>query len=325
MTVFFTRAKNINGLILNVLFFFCFFFCSSTTLRFARKKTFEFVSNPSTPSFFIPEGFIVFSMLDNFSGYRQIFKMDINRENLKQLYFTPYDIKDVCISPNGKYVACDFNATFNYHKVLQIYNIELNRIEFYGRNDFFSLRGWDIFSENILMSSGYFASIFNIESQTQHNFTVFGKLQFYKYHNSIALSRFYPEIEKSRVLYFTLSKNDTTLITDIPDNSYMHHFCWKNGMVVGVISPWTKPEIIIYDFVSKKTMRRFPFYLRDYGPKWTNDGNYFSIVGWSEDEWKKKNLSGTNSPSIYIFTKEGNLVIYYCPGEDILGADIHFY
>ena len=277
-------------------------------------------SDITSPSF-LPGGIIIYTKLDQFSGYRQVYKMDLNGGNVEQLSNIPYHVMNVRISPNGNFVSWDFYIGI-HKQALQIYSFNTKSLIFTGTNNIFSLKGWNIDGNEILTSDGYHIKTYNINTCIMHNLMILGEHQFYMFTGSICFTRSAFEDENVKVYYFTPGEADTSLVTVLPHKSYMHHFCWETNNVVSYISGMNDQEIIIYNWEKAETIKRFSFRRRDDGPRWSNDPNYFCVVGWLPDDYIEDNYNII--PYIYIFTRKGDLVTKLQPGEDIISAELYF-
>ena len=277
-------------------------------------------SDITSPSF-LPDGFIAFTKLDQFSGYRQVYKMDLNGENLEQMCFIPYHVWSVRINPDGNSVSWDFNIGIHTRSI-QIYNFNNNSPISILTYRFYYLKGWNNTGDKVLTSDGYNIRIYDINTEIIQSLTVLGEHQFYVNPGSICFTRSAFEDEDVKVYYFTPGEPDTSLVTVLPHKSFKHHFCWETNTVISYIGPHRNQDILIYDWENHEILKRFSFHPRDDGPRWSNDPNYFCVVGWLPEDYYEDNYNII--PYIYIFTRKGDLVTKILSGEDILSAEIYF-
>ena len=278
-------------------------------------------TNPIVPNN-IPEGFVILSMIDPLSGSRQIFKMDTNGKNLYQVLPIPYNINSIRISPNGQNISYNFDPLpydSENLKAIQVLNIESQKIIFSGEEEYYYLEGWDCQGKNVITSNGFNVNIVNIYTKCKYKTNIPGILQSYRYPNTIAVSK--PDITGSvtKVYHFTIGENDTTYLTTLPYASYYNHFSWSHNLVVSVIhKEFAKSDIILYDFKNSKIIKRYEFIIFSRIPKWSNDENYFTIIG------NDPLYTGENEENfIYVYDKKGILSGIYKPGYGIYDADLY--
>lgn len=274
------------------------------------------INNPVNP-FSSEEGFIVCTMYDNESGYRQVFKLDLDGNIIKKITNQRDDVDYVRFNPTGEWVA--FSLHFKQlgwdRKKLGVVNIEsLNESIFDSPSG--RIIGWSPSNDLILTYTQNRVFVTDIKGNIVFSENL-GYPQFYKTNDKlIYITSNYIDYDYSFGIftYSLFSEEDNFLGFFDPFRSYEYYWD-ENKLVYESLN--NELHILNLD-----TSEEFIYPKKAYtdAPKWSNDGNYIIYVGYQPPSILSETYN--SSHGIIILSDKGELVKVIRPGNNLVCADI---